>query len=421
MNNGSTVGPTIAAWSIGAVFFLIAWWVSRRRMRVADTPRSRCAAVFVGFNHVEGAVGSLQASAAHFTEEVAAWWRATLEHEWEVTVVVTSRDSDGNEHRELRTHYEFRLSDRWGSADWFSITDETGTVRVNAEKATVNAPMRFDHLGGFRLPGIGFVTGPGARPTGLYREREYRLHDGDHVFCLGFASIDPTGANLVIDGKGGEEFLVTVTPPEKVARNRRVGTWVLGLIGAAIPVASAGSVGWGVVRGLILAGLLTLWNTAMVWNRLIRVKELQQRAWSLIDVQLERRATLIPQLVECARGYAAHEATTLQQIAAARSNVLGQWTALAERYPNLGADVTFRKVFDEVRDTETRISSSREYFNDTVKLVRDRTSTFPGVLLMPFAKDHRFGAMEPIAAGDEERVAPNLRALLGNSSAPTSP
>ena len=115
------------------------------------------------------------------------------------------------------------------------------------------------------------------------------------------------------------------------------------------------------------------------------------------------------------------QAATVQQIAAARSNVLGQWTALAERYPNLGADVVFRKVFDEVRDTETRIASSREYFNDTVKLVRDRTSSFPGVLLMPFAKDHRFGAMEPIAAGDEERVAPDLRALLGNSSAPTPP
>ena len=400
---------------IGVVLLAAAWWASRRRMRVADTPRSRCAAVFVGFNNVQGRVGEMFATAAHYTGTVAAWWRATLQHEWEVTVEVTEKDSEGRVHRRLQTHYEFRLSDSWASQTHLWIVDETGRVHVDTANATVEAPLHHSLHGGVRMAGIGLVAGPGSRPTGVYLEQEWRLHDGDEVFCLGHARIDDTGSDVVIDGSGGEEFLVTVHPPAKVERRRRIGTWLLLVPAVAVPVAWPLTTAQRVVNGAVVGVVALVWGTVVVYNRLIRIRQLQQRAWSLIDVQLERRAVLIPQLAATAAGYAQHEATLQEAVTHARSDGAAAWLLLREQYPQLAADAVFAKVADELAATETRIAGAREYFNDAVTTLRNRTGTFPGLLLVRLAAKGRCGAMEPIVAGTEERVAPDVRRLLGSA------
>jgi LemA protein len=168
---------------------------------------------------------------------------------------------------------------------------------------------------------------------------------------------------------------------------------------------------------LIHAGVLVLltivWGVVIIHNRLVRIKHLQQRAWSLIEVQLQRRAHLIPQPAEVANGYAQHEASLQEAVTRARSDGPAAWLVLAESYPQLNADTVFAKVAAELTDTENRIAAAREYFNDAVTTLRDRTSSFPGLLLVALARSGRFGAMDHIAAGGEERVAPDLRRLLG--------
>ena len=154
----------------------------------------------------------------------------------------------------------------------------------------------------------------------------------------------------------------------------------------------------------------------MVWNRLLRVREMQQRAWSLIDVQLDRRATLIPQLVTVASAYLEHEASLQVELARLRAANDSSWRILLERYPQLKADSVVRKVFDELRDTEAKIAGAREYFNDAVTVLRDRTGTLPGSLLVPLARQGRFGSMDLIEAGDEARRAIELGALLGTGT-----
>lgn len=382
-------------------------------MRVADTPRSRCSAVFVGFNNVQGHVGDMFPTAAHYTGTIAAWWRATLQHEWEVTVEITEKDAEGRVQRRLQTHYEFRLADSWASQTHLWIADGTGRVHVDTTNATVEAPMHHSLYGGVRMPGIGFVAGPGSRPTGVFLEQEWRLHDGDEVFCLGHARIADGGSDVVIDGSGGEEFLVTVHPPAKVERRRRIGTWLLVLPAFASPIALSPTPTWRVVGTAVLAVVALVWGTVVVYNRLTRVRQLQQRAWSLIDVQLERRATLIPQLAAVAAGYAEHEATLLDAVTKARTDGAAAWLALREAYPQLAADAVFARVAGELAATETRIAGAREYFNDTVTTLRNRTATFPGVLLVKVVPTGRFGTMEHIVAGAEERVAPDVRRLLG--------
>lgn len=386
-------------------------------MRVADTPRSRCAAVFVGFNRVQGAVAGVVRTRAHYSGEEVPWWRATLEHEWQVVTETKRTDSEGNVHTELHESFQFHQVSWWASPTVFDIVDDTGSVRLDVANARVNAPVRLWREEGERRP---LPMQPGSRPTGVIRKVEYRLHDGDVVFCLGYARVDPSGTALIIDGKGNDEFLVSIDSPTAVARNRRAGTWALGLTGVGIPMATAGTAEWAMVRGGIASAVALAWSTVMVWNRLLRVREMQQRAWSLIDVQLDRRAVLIPQLVTVASAYLAHEASLQAELAALRQSNDGRWQVLVERYPTLKGDTVTKKVIDELRDTETKVAAARAYFNDAVTVLRDRTGALPGALLVPLARQGRFGSMDLIEAGDEARRAVDLRRLLGTPPAATN-
>jgi LemA protein len=128
---------------------------------------------------------------------------------------------------------------------------------------------------------------------------------------------------------------------------------------------------------------------------------LQDRAWSLIDVQLARRHELVPRLVAVVEGYAAHERSLQEALASARGGTPAALLALREAYPQLKADTVYQGLFDELTSTENRIAGARDYFNETVTIVRDRTRTFPGVLLASAARDGRFGARELLVAGAE--------------------
>ena len=145
-----------------------------------------------------------------------------------------------------------------------------------------------------------------------------------------------------------------------------------------------------VVLGLILLGM---------YNGLVRGRLRVKEAWSGIDVQLKRRASLIPNLVETVKGYAAHERETLEAVTAARAqlqqagtpgqaaeanNMLTQTLrslfAVAEAYPNLKADQNFRELQAELTDTEDKIAYARQFYNTNVLSYNAKTQTFPSVI-----------------------------------------
>ncbi|MBC5584491.1 LemA family protein [Eggerthella sp. NSJ-70] len=162
-----------------------------------------------------------------------------------------------------------------------------------------------------------------------------------------------------------------------------------------------------------------------LYNNLIKLRNMVDNAWAQIDVQLQRRLDLIPNLVETVKGYAAHESGTLEEVTKARTAVMNAPTpegkmqadgiltgalknlfAVAEAYPDLKANTNFQQLQAELSNTEDKISYMRQSFNDTVMKYNTAIQTFPAVLIagmMGFKERDSFDA----TAGAE--VAPKVQ------------
>jgi LemA protein len=160
-------------------------------------------------------------------------------------------------------------------------------------------------------------------------------------------------------------------------------------------------------RGILITLVVIVLLVVMVggwlrgtYNSLVSGDEGVKTAWSQVENQLQRRADLIPNLVETVKGYASHERETLTAVTEARAKVGGATTisdkiqanqelssALArlmvvvEQYPNLKADQTFLRLQDELAGTENRIAVERRRYNETAMVYNVRVRSFPTVIL----------------------------------------
>jgi LemA protein len=154
---------------------------------------------------------------------------------------------------------------------------------------------------------------------------------------------------------------------------------------------------WLIVLLAALAFLLLA--LGFLYNRLVRLRNEVETGWANIDVQLKRRADLIPNLVETVKGYAAHERAVFEEVTEARTAVqraaspseasaarglldaaIGRVFAVAEAYPELKASQNFLELQDELTDTEDKIAAARRYYNATVLAYNNQIQTFPTVL-----------------------------------------
>ncbi|AVA20527.1 LemA family protein [Rhizobium sp. CB3171] len=158
---------------------------------------------------------------------------------------------------------------------------------------------------------------------------------------------------------------------------------------------------------IILAALYAIF----VYNGLVRARQVAEEAWSGIDVQLKRRADLIPNLIETVKGYAAHERQTLDEVVELRnkaqavpsgdiaargqvegllSQALGRVIALAEAYPDLKANTNFLELQRSLEGIEGEIQMSRRYYNGAARDLNVKVESFPNNLLAgPFGFSKR--------------------------------
>ncbi|MFD0060461.1 LemA family protein [Streptomyces sp. NPDC056690] len=156
----------------------------------------------------------------------------------------------------------------------------------------------------------------------------------------------------------------------------------------------------GVIVGAVVAVFVVVvgWWVVRTYNRLVRLRNQTQASWAQIDVQLKRRHELIPNLVEGARGYAAHERGTFEAVTAARgaavsgelgvadraavedalTATLGRLFALGENYPELKADRHFSTVQAELSSAEDKIAYARQFYNSAVQSYHTALESFPG-------------------------------------------
>ncbi len=173
----------------------------------------------------------------------------------------------------------------------------------------------------------------------------------------------------------------------------------------------------------VVIGLIALVLVGM-YNGLIRSRVWTREAWSGIDVQLKRRANLIPNLVETVRGYAAHERETFENVTRARAmlqqagtageaaqanNFLTQTLrslfAVSERYPELKANQNFMELQRELSDIEEKIAFARQFYNRNVTSYNTGIQTFPNVVMANMFAFLRFEFFE---APEEAREVPEV-------------
>ena len=181
----------------------------------------------------------------------------------------------------------------------------------------------------------------------------------------------------------------------------------------------------GVVIVVVVVLVLILIGAILIYNRLVRLYNRTENAWSQVDVQLQRRYSLIPNLVESVKGYAAHEQDTFEGVVTARAaaqeagtvaeqgaaenmltGALRRLFALAEDYPDLRASDNFQQLQHELSDTEDKIAIARQIYNDTVLTHNTAVETIPSNIV---AKVAGYGLVSYFELDDDAHSAPEVQ------------
>jgi len=181
---------------------------------------------------------------------------------------------------------------------------------------------------------------------------------------------------------------------------------------------------WTVIVIIAIVVLLALYVFS-TYNRLVRLRNRKDGQWAQIDVQLKRRADLIPNLVETVKGYAKHESGTLEAVIKARNtyvtattpeeemkasgeltHALNKLLALTESYPELKANENFLKLQSDLADTENKIMTAREFYNDTGLTYNNAVEMFPSNII---AKLFGFKKAAYFEATSEDREVPEVK------------
>ncbi len=176
---------------------------------------------------------------------------------------------------------------------------------------------------------------------------------------------------------------------------------------------------------LFLVGMVLLWGV-VIYNQLVKFKNMVSEGWSGIDVQLKKRANLIPNLVETVKGYMGHEKALLEKVTELRSKSmqatdpaqkgplegaigrsLANILAVAEQYPDLKADQGFRDLQKQLSQIESDIEMARRYYNGTVRNLNIRVESFPSNII---AGKFNFTCAEFFEIEDQQdRQTPQVR------------
>ena len=426
MSNGQVIGSIF----LGLLSLLFLWYSHRsnqRRRLVAVLPTSRAQGVFIGTVELAGTAESEAPFTGFLSGQLCVLYSWNVSEHWSRTVTETYTDSEGRSQTRTRRESGSTTVAEGGESAPFYLQDETGVVLVHPEGAELRPSSLFTHTC-TPLESLYYDKGPeGAVSDSDFRrtfsESGIVLH-GD-VFLIGHARerSDVVAPEIAAE-KDAPLYLVTVQTEAQVLRGYGTSLKVWGVLGLLAAGGAGGLVrewpGAGLGAGIFAAAWALTWLW-MVYNSLVEARNRVRQGWSLIEVQLQRRHDLMPQLLACVEGLRSHEADVLTAVTAMRTQMSATppgvsgpdfhgmarvLVGVAEKYPVLKTDAAFLALQQSLVETEQRVALARAYFNDIATAFNTRIQIFPDLLLAGLTgfKPHRL-----LEAEDFERAAVTVK------------
>jgi hypothetical protein len=430
MHDFSPFLPLIGALiAVGCLFG--AFRDGRQRRLIENLPTSKSTGVFIGLVELKGTAESDEPLESYLAGQACVHYAWTVEEHWSRTVTETTTDSKGNTQTTTRHESGWTTVADGGESIPFYLQDDCGVVLVRPEGAKIEPVKIFDETCGMGSP---LYYGKG--PAGSVADSDYRRRFVEHAI--------PLKTNLFVVGQARERqdivapeiaadktapmFLISARTEEQVSSGMKWASYAWAIFGLLVAVGFMiwrdGALGVDMAGNILIYvaiafGYLFLGMLAWVWmvyNSLVDVRQRVRAAWALVDIQLKRRFDLIPNLVNCVKGYRDHEAQLQTELAALRAQLSATAPGvpgpdhgavsqviigIAERYPELKANESFLALQKTLSDTEQRIALARGYFNDIATHYNTRLETVPERYVASL------GAMKPqplMEANDFERA-----------------
>ncbi len=431
MNDASLLIP-LGALLLGLFALAMAFRSGRRRRLVENLPTSKTSGVFIGLVELKGAAESARPLKSFLAEQPCVYYQWSVEEEWSRTVTESYTDSNGKSQTRTRHESGWTTVAEGGEAIPFFLQDDCGVVLIRPEGAKLEPAEMFSEHVGLGDP-LYYGKGPETAVADSdhrrrFTERGIPLHAPLYVLGQARERQDVVAPEIVEDANA-PMFLISTRSEEQVSSDMMWGQYAWAFFGL---VAAIGGAVWfdSATRRnsephwplYITAGLAYLTAGALAWiwmvfNSLVDLRQRVRQAWSLVDVQLQRRHDLIPNLVEAVKGFRDYERQLQCELASLRSQqeatppgeagadygaVAHTVVAIAERYPELKADANFAALQKSLIDTEQRIALARGYFNDIATQYNTRLEIVPERYVACL------GAMQPqalMAANDFQRAA----------------
>ncbi|MCG3178756.1 MAG: hypothetical protein BIFFINMI_01085 [Phycisphaerae bacterium] len=430
--------------ALGLLLLLLCLRAGRRKRLIDNLPTCKTTGVFIGLVELKGTAEAESPLQSYLAAIPCVYYAWSVEEHWSRTVTETYKDSQGRTQTRTRHESGWSTVASGGERTLFYLRDDCGLIRVNPERAEIQAPGVFS-----REVGIGDPLYYGKGPAVGVMHSDQRRRFVEHaiplhamLYLVGRARLreDVVAPEIAWD-RDAPMFLISTRSEQRISTGLAVQYWVLGVLGVAAAVG-----GWAAVDHMqrvarpavghyvwIGAGGLGAWLLGWVWMVYNSMQDLRQRVrqgWANVDVQLKRRADLIPSLVEVVKGYSGHEQRTLEEVTLLRSQAqvtapgqpgpdprgcLASVVALREAYPELKANEQFGKLQAALADTEQRIALAREYFNNIAEFYNARLQVVPDrfVCMLASMKPQPF-----ISAEGFERAA--VRVNLSDAPRPPS-
>jgi len=413
---GSVLGVTCLGFALRA---------GRRRRLIQDIPTAKTTGVFIGLVELKGTAEAEQPLTSYLAGVACVQYAWSVEEHWSRTVTETYRDNKGQTRTRTKQESGWKTVASGGEQIPFYLRDDCGVVLVRPTGATIEAQQVFAQTCGLIDP-LYFTKGPAHAVANSdhrrrFTERAIPLHAPVYVMGQAREREDVVAAEIA-EHADAPVFLISTRTEEQITGGLRWQWWGLGILGGilitgGLIVALPEQRLW---AALVAGGYFALWLIAgsiLVYNSLINLRQRVRQAWANVDVQLQRRHDLIPNLVHAVEGLRGHEQivqSTLAQLRAQQTatapgepgpdpaGCLPAIRAVVEAYPELTANTAFQHLQEQLTDTENRLALARGYYNDITTFYNTRRQVVPDRFLATLA------GLQPVpllTATDFERAA----------------